>query len=119
MSTSYSVQVVASLLTGSTTDWTKTTAVTGSHTVEFISVISLANGAADTSLTLGSLTDPKVLVVIGATGITFKLGAAGTDSIGADQVAAICDEGTGLGITEILLSNSDSVTHAVTVYAAE
>lgn len=119
MSTSYEVQVIASLLTGTAADWTKTTTVTGSHTEEFITIINLPPAAADTSLALGGLTAPKVLVVVGGTGVTFKLGAAGTDDIGADGVAAVCDEGSGLGITEILLSNGDSQAHACTVYAAE
>ena len=119
MSDTYSAVVTPSALTGSTTDWTETITATGGLTEVFRADILVADGAADTSVVLAGLTDPKVLVVIGDVGISFKLDAGGTDAIGADPVAVVSDEGSGLAISEILMSNGDSVAHTVTIVAFE
>ncbi|NIV37476.1 MAG: hypothetical protein GWN58_51075, partial [Anaerolineae bacterium] len=55
------------------------------------------------------------LIVIGATGITFKLDSTGTDAINADPIAIVSDDEDGLGIDEILISNGDTAEHTVTV----
>lgn len=90
----------------------------GTVTEKFDHTLQLANGASDVSLTLGAMTDPIFIFVLGATGVSFKLASGGTDAIGANPFGAVCDD-DGLGVTEILLSNSDSVEHTVRVMAGE
>ena len=72
----------------------------------------------DTALLLNLLTDPTVLVVYGAQGISFKLDAGGADDIAANPFAVVADE-DGLGIDRILLSNSSGVEQTVFIYAAQ
>lgn len=95
-------------------------AVTGSGTSseKFRHELKLAAGAADVSLTLGTMTDPVYISVEGAEGVSFKLATEGTDSIGANPCAIVADE-DGLGISEILLSNSGGAETDVVVLAAE
>ena len=69
MSDSYSVSVVSALLTGTATDRTKTTTGDDSCTETFWAEVKLPAAAADTVLLLNLLTDPKILVVAGGTGI--------------------------------------------------
>lgn len=115
----YTVQVITTALTGTTTDRTKTETADDSASEEFWISLTLTASAVDTSVTLGGLTDPKALIVIGGEGITFKLGAAGTDAVGADPVAVVGNEGDGLGIAAILLSNAESQARSVQIIAFE
>jgi hypothetical protein len=117
--TTYSVQVVTSILDGTSTVRTDTTTGTGTISESFWAEVKLPAAASDTSLALNLLTDPVMLVVIGDTGISFKLNAGGTDAISADPIAVIADDNDGLDITAILLSNSDGEEHDVTVIAFE
>jgi len=119
MADTYSVLCTTSALTGSTTDRTKTDTATASLTEEFWAAVSLEPAASDTVLKLNLLTDPAILVVYGGTGISFKLDSTGTDAISADPIAVVANEDAGLGIDEILLSNSDSQSHTVTIIAFE
>lgn len=119
MADTYSVLCTTSALTGSTTDRTKTDTATKSLTEEFWAQVSLEPAASDTVLKLNLLTDPSILVVYGATGCSFKLDSTGTDSISCDPIAVVADEGSGLGIDEILLSNGDGQSHIVTIVAFE
>ncbi|HID63651.1 MAG TPA: hypothetical protein EYP49_13080 [Anaerolineae bacterium] len=119
MSDNYEIQVKSSLLTGTSTDRTRTDTADASCTETFWAEVSVAAEASDVTLKLNLLTDPKILVVIGAKGISFKLDSTGTDAIRANPVAVVGDEDEGLGIDEILLSNSDTQAHTVTVIAAE
>lgn len=119
MADNYEVEVVMSLLTGTTTDRTKTVTGDDTCTETFWAEVSLPPAAVDTALLLNLLTDPKILVVAGGTGISFKLNAAGTDAIGADPIAIVANEDAGLNINQILLSNSDTQAHTVTVVAME
>jgi hypothetical protein len=91
---------------------------TGTVGEKFSHTMLLGAGDSDTSLVLGAITDPKYIIVVGAKGVSFKLGAAGTDVIGANPIAIVADE-DGLSETQILLSNSDSQEHEVQVYAGE
>lgn len=96
------------------------TAVTGSgdSSEKFRHEVKLAAGAEDVSLTLGMMTDPVYISVEGAEGVSFKLATEGTDSIGANPCALVADA-TGLGIEEILLSNSSGAEVDVVILAAE
>ena len=85
----------------------------------FNTIILLAGGASDTSLTLGTLTNPKIIMVFGGADVSFKLGSDGTDAIGADPFAVVADDGNGLSETIILLSNSGAGEITVYVYAEE
>lgn len=119
MADSYSLSVVTAVLTGVATTRTLTTTGTASFDEEFWTTVKLAGAAADISVALGGLTDPQVVVVVGAEGVSFKLGAAGVDSVGADPIAVVADEVNGLGIAAVLLSNSTGVERDVTVIAWE
>lgn len=119
MADSYSLSVVTAILTGAATTRTLTTTGTGSFDEEFWTTVKLAAAAADISVALGTLTDPQVVIVIGGEGVTFKLGAAGTDDIGADPIGIAADEVNGLAIAAVLLSNSSGVEREVTVIAWE
>lgn len=119
MSDSYSVAVTAALLTGTATDRSESETADESCSETFWAEVSLEAGAADTALKLNLLTDPKILVVFGAKGVSFKLDSTGTDAIYANPIAIVGDEDDGLDIDEILLSNGDSQAHDVTVFAAE
>lgn len=85
----------------------------------FNQTLKLAAAASDTSLTLGTLTDPKFIAVYGGEGISFKLGSGGTDAITADPMAIICADNDGIGESIILLSNSSASEVVVYVYAEE
>jgi hypothetical protein len=117
MSDNYSVSVVAAALTSTTTDWSETVTADTTHTEEFRGQINLLAGASDTSLTLTGLTAPKIVVVEGATGVSFKIGSGGTDSIPCDPVAVFGNEDDGHSVTELLFSNSDSSAHTVKIYS--
>jgi len=119
MADCFTIQVVTSLLTGSTSEYSKDATSDDTLTEDFRSTVTVAAGAADDSLTLGGMTNPKALVVYGEQGITFKLGAAGADAVGADPIAVVIDEGGGLNIAAILISNADAVDHQVLVIAME
>jgi hypothetical protein len=118
-SDNYVVTVVSTLKTSTTADRTTTATADDTCTETFWAEVRLEAGAADTALKLNLLTDPKMLVVMGAKGVSFKLDAEGTDAIAADPVAVVGNEDAGLGIDEILLSNSDAVEHEVIVIAME
>lgn len=119
MSDNFTIQVITKLLTDTVVDQTDDTTMDDTLTESFWAQVSLEAAASDVVLKLNLLTDPKALVVLGAKGISFKLDSTGTDAIGADPTAVISNEGDGLSIDEILLSNSDSQSHPVTVIAFE
>ena len=119
MSDNFTVQVVTKLLTGTTVNRTSDETMDDACVETFWAQVALQAGASDVVLKLNLLTDPKVLVVIGGEGISFKLDSTGTDALGADPLAVVANENDGLGIDELLLSNSDTQSHAVTVIAAE
>ena len=119
MADSYDLAATLTTLVGTATENTKSLDADASATEHFWMELSVANGASDSSVTLGGLTDPKILVVMSAsTGVSFKLGAAGTDAVTADPFAVVGAETDGLGISSILVSNSGS-TQIVFIYAAE
>lgn len=117
-SDNYSVATVLQFLTGSTSDRSETVTADDSCTQSFWLEVSITAGASDTNVALGGMTDPKILAVYGGNGIVFKLGAAGTDDVGADPIAVVGNENDGLGIAAILVSNSGA-TQIVGIYAAE
>jgi hypothetical protein len=90
----------------------------GTITQEFKLTVTLQASTSDSSLTLGGLDDPLYIGVFGAKGCSFKLGSGGTDVIGCFPFGVVTDE-DGLSETIVLLSNSDSVAHEVTVYAGQ
>lgn len=118
MSDTLTLTVTAATSTSGTTDRTdaSTTAIT--ITELFRAEVSVPAGAADTALLLNLLTSPTVLIVIGGTGISFKLDSTGTDPVAADPIAIVADD-AGLSIDQILLSNSDGQPHVITVIAGE
>lgn len=101
-----------------TVDAVSQVSASGTVAEKFETTVLLATGASDVSLTLSTLTDPIYVIVVGAKGVSFKIGAGGTDAIGANPFGAFCDD-DGLGETTILLSNSDAQDHEVKVFAGE
>lgn len=79
--------------------------------------VKLQAGASDISLALSLLTDPTLIYVQGATGVSFKL-TGGTDVIPCNPCALITDA-DGFSNALILLSNSSGVEADVTVTAIE
>jgi len=119
MSDGYTATATVSLLTGTATDRTVTETTTETSSESFWAEVALEAGASDTSLKLNLLTDPTALLVIGGTGISFKIGGTGTDAVRANPFAYLLDVDEGLGISDLLLSNSDSQPHDVTVICFE
>lgn len=84
----------------------------------FISdTVKLEAGASDVSLALSLLTDPVMIYVEGASGVSFKL-AGGTDVIPCNPCALITDF-DGFTNASILLSNSSGIEVNVKVVAIE
>jgi len=79
--------------------------------------VKLEAGASDVTLTLSLLTNPTLLYVQGASGVSFKL-TGGTDVIPANPCALITDA-DGFANASILLSNSSGVEVDVKVVAIE
>jgi len=79
--------------------------------------IKLAAGVSDTSLTLGTITHPKLIYVQGGSGISLKL-VGGTDVIPANPSALITNL-DGFANASILLSNSSGVELTVYILVAE
>lgn len=119
MSDLLTLTLTAALSTSGTTDITETSAAEISVTETFWAQVTVDPAASDVVLLLNLLTDPSALVVIGAKGISFKLDSTGTDLIAADPIAVVSDDDAGLAIDQILLTNTDSQSHVVTVIAVE
>ena len=76
--------------------------------------------AADVEIELGSITNPKVLIVIGAPGISIRLLAATGTVINAYPFAALCKCDTeGFAQASFFVSNSGSQPQQVSWLAAE
>ena len=97
---------------------TKTATQSVSAVEIFEQRVRLAADASDTSLTLGSLTNPKFVMVFGDSDISVKI-AAGTDALDADPFMVLADDKNGLGFASILLSNAGSSERTIYVYAEE
>jgi hypothetical protein len=117
-SDNYSVQAVLSFLTGTATDRTETVTADDTCTQTIWFEVTVAESASDTNVKLGGLDDPKILIVYGGAGISFKLDSTGTDAIGAEPIAIVANETLGLGIDEILISNTGS-EQVVGIFAAQ
>jgi hypothetical protein len=120
MSDTYSLDVVIAALTGSTQDWSETIESDISSLGEIFSAqVKLPASTSDETLKLNLLTDPKLLIVAGGDGCSFKLDSTGTDAIKCNPVAVVSDEDEGIDIDEILLSNGDTEEQTVNIYAFE
>ena len=119
MSDNYTVVTAVTELTGTSTSRTKSVTADESLTEVFWAQVQLEAAASDVVLKMNLLTDPLILVVFGAAGVSFKLDSTGTDDLPADPIAVLGNEDAGMDIDEILLSNSDSVAHEVTIIAFE
>ena len=119
MATNYSMRLICQLMDGALINTTVKKVADSTYTQHFDMDITVAAAASDVSLTLGGLTAPKVLIVIGGDDVKFKLNAGGTDEIDADPFAIICDETDGIGVTAILLSNGGAADIVARVIAVE
>lgn len=118
MADSSTIQVISTLLVGSTTERTSTQTATISLTESFWADLRLPAAASDQALALNLLTDPKAIVLEGDVGVWMSFSIGGT-KIYADPVAVVCDEGSGLGYGTIYLGNDDAVEHSIKVIALE
>jgi len=75
--------------------------------------IRLAAGAVDVACPFTGLTAPKILIVKGAKGVTFKVGS---ETVVRNAYPLYCEvKLDGLSAATILLSNADSVEHEVLI----
>jgi hypothetical protein len=117
----YSIKLNVELLEGTVTITAPAPSVAslGSITESFYATLSLAGGASDTNLKLGTLTDPKFLALFSSgTGVSFKTASGGT-SLPAYPCAFLAETVDGLGVSEVWLSNSNGSARTVNVLAAE
>ena len=116
----YNAQLTLSLLEDSTTALTSPGAEDSGTVTEAAGGFpqKIAGGASDVNVKLGSLTDPLILCVWGAEGVSFKISESG-DAIAAYPFACLSDTATGLGISEIWVSNSDEAEQSYTFLAVE
>ena len=84
--------------------------------------IKVPAGTTDEALALGMISTPKLVAVAvvseGAEGVSFKIGAAGTDDVSCCPIGVISDK-AGFSCDQILVSNAGSVEAEVVVVAAE
>ncbi len=80
----------------------------------------VADGATDVAISLGSITNPKILIVVGAPGISIKLVTSTGTVINAYPFAAAlkCDT-EGFAQTSFYVSNSGSQPQQISWLAAE
>ena len=95
------------------------TTQTGTETEKLRLRVQVTAGASDTNIKLGSMTNPKYLVVLGAQDVTIKLDSTGTDSLGTNPCLYVSDDDDGLGIDEILVSNAGAGAADIVILAAE
>ena len=118
MADTFTMQVVATLLTGASTERTKSeTETVSSLTEEFWTAYRLSAGAS-VELTLGALTDPNFIFVEGAEGVWVKLDNTQAAHF-ANPYFMVSDVDNGLDQSTITIGNDDAVEHTVTVIAVE
>ena len=79
--------------------------------------IRLAAGATDIAVPFTGLSAPKLLIVKGGKGVTFKVGAETVVRNAYSLYAEIKVDG--MSASTVLLSNADSIEHEVMVLVAE
>ncbi len=117
----YSILLTTAFLDGSTTVIASpiSTAATGVVGESFIGMpLRVAGSASAVNVKLNTLTNPLWLAVYAEAGISFQISSGG-DAIEANPFAFISDVTSGLGISEIWLTNSEAGEIAVTVLAGE
>ncbi len=78
-----------------------------------------ASGPDAVTMGIGSLTNPKMVVIIGAQGITYSINS-GTEKRNADPIAVESNsQGFSLQANTLVLENSDTQPHTVVVIAVE
>ena len=78
-----------------------------------------ASGPDAVTMGIGSLTNPKMLVIIGAQGITYSINS-GTEKRNADPIAIESNsQGFALQANTLVIENSDTQPHTVVVIAVE
>lgn len=120
MINAFSIQVLATLLDGTTTVLAdQGTAQSGSVLEAFGGMPQkIAGLASDVNIKLGTLTNPLFLKVDGAEGVSVKIAESGT-ALKANPWLFIADTDNGLDISEIWVSNSEPAEVTITILAAE
>jgi len=122
MATGYGLHVKLQLLNGAVVDRNLgkvLSGVCGESSWNELSIPANATGLSAVEVSLGGLTAPKMVLVLGARGISMKT-AGGVDSYDADPLAVFANS-TGLVInpSPLTIENSDTVPHTITVVAIE
>ena len=107
------VNVTATILSFADTD---SQALSVSEKVDF--EISLPPNTTDMEVALTGIAAPKVLYVKGARGVSIRLAALGT-SIPCNKFFLMANVDVPQALASILVSNSDTQAHTITVVAAE
>lgn len=117
---SYSLQLIASLLDGTSTALNPGAAASTGSILEATggTPYRITGLATDVNIKLGTLTNPLFLVVWGDTGISVKIANGGT-AMAASPFFAVCNQDTGLGISEIWVSNSEAAEKTYILLAGE
>ena len=118
MADSFQLQLVSTLLDGSSTERTKSESETVSSLNEdFWLSVKVAAGAS-TLLTLGSLADPQMLVVYGDEDCWVLLDAT-QRAHPCNPFFIVSDTDNGLNLSSLYLVNGDTQEHTFTVIAVE
>lgn len=116
----YSIQLVTTLLDGSTTQIPSPGSASTGTVLEVFGgfPMRIPGSTSDQNIKLGLLTDPKWLAVFGDEGVSFRILEGGTP-LEANPFAFVADVEDGLGISEVWVSNSDAEEHVVYILASE
>jgi hypothetical protein len=116
----YNATLSISLLDGSTTAMSSPgSAQSGSVGEAFASFPrKIAGGVSELNVKLGSVTNPLILGVWGQKGLSFKIEQSGS-AIAAYPFACLSDIDSGLGISEIWVTNTEATEKTLNIVAVE
>lgn len=119
MATGFTLQVIATLTDGSSTEREKIITSSVATVETFWAEARIPAAASNTQLQLNLLTDPAYLVVVGGKGIWATVTLDG-DKIQCDPAGVLSKvNGSGLGLSSIYLGNTDTSEKLITVIAVE
>ena len=118
MADSLQVQIVTTLLDGASTERTATNTKTISDLSEEFWITTRLAAGASTTLALGSLTDPDMLLIFGGEGIWVKLDATQA-AHWADPFFVISNVHDGLDLSSVILGNDSAQEQAITIITVE
>ena len=118
MADTFTAQVVTTLLTGASTERTKTETETVASLSEDFWITAKVAAGASLDLALGGITDPEAIIVFGEEGCWVMLDATQRVHF-CDPFFIISNQTDGLDISSLYLGNDDNEEHTFTVVAVE